>query len=170
MKKLFALLAAVILISATGCQKTKEAEIPPLPEQYSTAISMSYAGTDTKAVLTRNAHGAWGIDVVEPEILDPLTFSSENGETSVSLDGMPLSNESSRFPQKDLCSMLFEALEQVYSGAAVQSPVNDGNITYSGKIDGGEYTLTRNAGDGSWIRFTVNEAQADILFSEFKAQ
>ena len=66
--------------------------------------------------------------------------------------------------------MLFEALEQVYSGAAVQSPVNDGNITYSGKIDGGEYTLTRNAGDGSWIRFTVNEAQADILFSEFKAQ
>lgn len=170
MKKLFALLAAFLLISAAGCQKTKEAEISPLPEKYSTAINMSYAGTDTKAVLTRNAQGTWGIDVVEPEILDPLTFSSENGKTTVSLDGMLLSDENSQFPQKDLCSMLFEALEQVYSGTAVQSPVNDGIITYSGVIDGGGYIITRNASDGSWIRFTVNEAQADILFSEYKAQ
>lgn len=167
MKKLLTLLAAAVLICAAGCQKTQEAEIPSLPQSYSANISLSYGDSSMGALFTQSAPGTYGVDVIEPDILDPLSFSYENGEFEAVFDDITLSSEGSAIPQKDACSMLIEALTQVYSGTASESPVSNGIITYSGVIDGGQFTLTRNAGTGNWIEFKVNDSSVDILFSDF---
>ena len=168
MKKLFALLAVCSVLFAAGCQKSKEAEIPELPENFSATIDMDYADASMKAKLTQSAQGIYGVDVIEPEILDPLTFSGKSGEISASYGELQLEGKSSDIPQKDGCSLLFEALNQVYSGTATQSPVNNGLIVYSGVISGGEFMLTRSVSSGSWVEFRVNDSKVDVLFSEYK--
>lgn len=167
MKKLLAAVAAVLLLLAAGCQNSQEKEIPPLPESYSANINLTYGNSSMGAVFTQSAPGTYGVDVIEPDILDPISFSYEGEKTVTEFDGITLGEENASIPQKDACSMLIEALAQVYSGSATESPPNNGTITYSGVIDGGSFTLTRSSQSGNWIEFTVNDSELDILFSNF---
>lgn len=167
MKKLSLFAAVIMLLITAGCQKNQEAEIPSLAQSYNANINVKYGNASMDALFTQSAPGTYGVDVIEPDILDPLSFSYKDGEVKTEFDGITLGNENSAVPQKDACSMLIEALSQVYSGVATESPVSNDIITYSGVIGGGQYTLTRNIKSGNWIEFKVNDSMLDILFSNF---
>lgn len=170
MKKVFSLLAALILIITAGCENQQKAQEtpPPLPEKFSSDINVTYGDISMTAVFTRNSANEFTVDFVTPEALNPLSLYFKNGICTVDYDGLKFDADFNRFPQTETGALLINAISDAVQGFEIQKLYSDGIWTYKGTGERGTFTLTQDAESGALIEFRTDGAQLHIVFSNFK--
>lgn len=171
MKKTFAVFAAIVLLFASGCQKAdKVPDAPPsTPTNFSSDLTAVFGDIEMTAAFEKNS--AWGfvLDILTPEILEPLKFIYSDGKCTAEYDGLTFEADLARFPQSEFGSLLTNALSAVYDGMDIAVTYSDGVWKYNGTGERGAFTLTQSE-SGEWLEFSVDAASLKAVFGNFRAQ
>lgn len=171
MKKAFSVFAALILIFAAGCENqtiTESKTPPPIPEAFTANLRIIYGDTATTAAFTQKSFEEYEVKMLTPEILSPLVLAYSGGVCTVTYDGLKFETDLNRFPQVAFGALLTESIANIREGIDIQTTYADGIWTYKGTGERGVFVLTRDAETGAWLELSIEGAQLQVIFSEFK--
>lgn len=171
MKKAFSVLAALLFLLAAGCEKQtnpKNQTPPPIPTSFTAKLDVKFGDTSMTAMLTKNASDDYTVQMLTPEIMSPLALTYKSGGCTVTYDGLNFETDLNRFPQSEFGGLLTSALSDIEQGIDVESACAEGIWTYKGNGERGVYTVTRNAENGAWLELSIEGAQLNVVFSEYK--
>ncbi len=120
------------------------------------------------AVFTQNSAEDFEIRFLTPEVLSPLSIAYKSGVCSVTYDDLSFETDLNRFPQTEMGTILTDAISDAVQGIDIQTTYSEGIWTYKGTGERGVFTLTRDAETGAWLELTVDGAQLNIKFFDFK--
>lgn len=170
MKKAFSAFAVLLLILTAGCSKqgNLQAAPPPVSTSFTSNIKATYGGSEMTAVFTQNSAEDFEIRFLTPEVLSPLSIAYKSGVCSVTYDDLSFETDLNRFPQTEMGTILTDAISDAVQGIDIQTTYSEGIWTYKGTGERGVFTLTRDAETGAWLELTVDGAQLNIKFFDFK--
>lgn len=170
MRKTFAVFAAIILLFASGCQKADKApDAPPTaPTKFSADLTVVFGEAEMSAAFEKNSASGFVLDILTPEILEPLKLLYSDGKCTVEYDGLTFDSDLARFPQSEFGSLLTNALSAVYDGMDIAVTYSDGVWKYNGTGERGVFTLTQSE-SGEWLEFSVEAASLKAVFVNFRA-
>lgn len=171
MKKAFSLFAAFIILFAAGCEKQtkpKNATPPPIAPSFTANLDVKFNSIQMTAKLTKNATDDYTVQMLTPEILSPLALNYKDGGCEVTYDGLKFETDLNRFPQTEFGGLLANALSDIEHGIDIGTTISDGVVTYKGNGERGAFTVTRNTETGELLELSVEGAQLQVIFSEYK--
>lgn len=160
------------MIFAAGCENQGVSESkapPPIPETFTANLKIVYGETVMTAVFSQKSFDEFELKMLTPEILSPLALTYKNDICTVTYDGLKFETDLNRFPQVSFGNLITEAISHVKDGIDVQTTYADGIWTYKSTGERGIFELTRNAETGAWLELSVEGAQLQVIFSDFKS-
>lgn len=170
LKKTLAALAVLVLLLSTGCNASPAVPTAPptAPENFESTVTAAFDTLEITAVLTKEPSSYYTLDILTPEILEPLTLRYSDGNCSVEYDTLSFEANLARFPQTEFGAFLTDALACVYDGIDIGTSYSDGIWKYTGTVNGSIFTLTQSADSGEWLEFTLNDKLIHVVFSDFR--
>ena len=170
MKKLCLVSVLIVLVLISGCSNkniTQTKTVSP-PEKYSVNLDVAFRNIKMTALMTKLSPKKVEIQILSPEIMTPLSLLYENGVCTVTYDGLKFETDLNRFPQVAFGALLTESIANIREGIDIQTTYADGIWTYKGTGERGIFVLTRDAETGAWLELSIEGAQLQVVFSEFK--
>lgn len=161
----------MLFLITAGCKKqtVPNAENPaPIPDSFTAKLDIAFGDVEMEALLTKNSADDYVISILSPEIMSALELSYKGGICTVKYDGLNFETELNRFPQAEFGSLLTQAFYDIEQGLDVEVTQANGILTYCGSGERGVFVFTRDAANGNWLEFSIEGAQLNVKFSEFK--
>ncbi len=170
MKKTLAALSLLIVLLCTGCNDSPDVQTAPptAPAKFESTVTVAFDALEITAVLTKETSSNYTLDILTPEILEPLKLIYSDGNCSVEYDSLGFETNSARFPQTEFGAILTDALVCVYDGIDVGTSYSDGIWKYTGTVNGSIFTLTQSADSGEWLEFTLSDKLIHVVFNDFR--
>lgn len=170
MKKLFPILAAILLLQGCSALPVKPSAPPPPPSAFTANVAVTYGEYEITAIFTQNSIGSYILKMLTPATLEPLAIAFEGGVCTVTYDDLKFETDLKRFPQTGFGALLIEVLEDIADNTEIGTSYSEGIWTYSGSNDSGSFILTQDNATGAWLALEIESAQLKIAFSDFTSK
>lgn len=170
MKRVCSFVAVLLLIIAAGCQKQEDnkTKSAPIPSVYSAKLDVTFGEIKMTAKLTKHSAEKYEIQMLTPEIMQPLNLIYENGTCTVTYDGLTFETDLKRFPQAEFGALLTHALSDASGNVAITTEYSDKAAIYKGVSDYGDFILIQDYETGLWKEFKIEGASLHIVFSDYE--
>ncbi len=138
MKKILALLLAVVMLS--GCAPTPTSTVE-LPKSFIAETDITVSETTYKVGLTRYGDGCWHAEVLEPLAVRGLTFDYDGGSVTPGYKGLSFTFDKSRFPAGAVVSTVVDSLDRLIP-YPVDVIVGDEGLLASGEVGGESFAMS----------------------------
>ena len=160
-----------MILLAAGCekQKTDSQKAPTLPEAFVSVIEVKHGESSMTAEFTQTSFGNGKIKVTKPESLAPLEMTFADEKCTVRFNSLEFETDYTRFPQAEYCAIIVQALAYIGTGIDIEKTVEDGKICCRGSCEHGVFTLRQNAENGSLETLSLESAELEVTFTQFKS-
>lgn len=161
MKKFLAVLFSVFLAALLpGCGNRDEASGVEV-NNIDTIMSAKVEDRDYKCKVTHAVKGSGTVTITEPEFLEGLTFSWENGEYTLAMKDLSGSFNKEILPKESFALCLMQVLDDSENLSFV-SGHNDEKI-FSGTCEAGKYKIHADS-KGKIRKILVDDKKMQMLF------
>lgn len=170
MKKVFSLLAATLILLASGCekQKTDSQKSASLPEAFVSQIEVKHGENLMIAEFSQTSFGNGTVRVTKPESLSPLEMTFTNEKCIVNFNSLEFETDYTRFPQAEYCAIIVQTLAYIGTGIDIEKTVENGKLCYRGSCEHGVFTLRQNNSNGKLEELIIESAELEVTFTKFE--
>ncbi|MBR6968551.1 MAG: hypothetical protein IKH78_08460 [Ruminococcus sp.] len=171
MKSFFAFTAAAAAaLCLTACAVPKVGSTSrknSLGTAFSAAASITLDRLEAEGQLIRFGEGAWEIEFSAPNTLSGVKLEFSEGNVLASYKGLSFSVPQSAVPVKAMLLNLIKAVDENAGLDELSGEESGGLLKISGRLDGGDYTLTVDE-EGRLSAFDMPNNKLTMKFSEVK--
>lgn len=170
MKRLIASLACMImgiclLVSCSVPLKTTTSRKNGLNCAFEAKASVTLDKLQAEGTLHRFGDGMWDIEFSTPNTLSGVKLSFSEGNVDASYKGLNFSVPQSALPVKAMMLNLIKAVDDNARLTELKGEEKDDTLEISGKLEGGEYTVTVDK-DGRLLSFEMPNNKLKMMFAE----
>lgn len=171
MKRIFtSVITMAAAVCLTACAVTKGGSKScrnRLDEPFSADVSITIDRLEAEGSMMRYGEGVWEIEFSEPNTLSGVKLEFSEGNVMASYKGLSFSVPQSAVPVKAMMLNFMQAVDDNAGNEELSGEEKDGNISISGRLDGGDYTLTVDK-DGLVSGFEMPNNKLTMKFTEVK--
>lgn len=132
---------------------------------YQSAVSVTIGDMSAEGTVKRFGEGMWEIEFESPNSLAGIKLSFTDGTAEAEYKGLSFSVPQSALPVKAMMLNLIEAVDGHSKSDSLKGEENNGDIKISGRLEGGDYTLTVDK-NGSLKGFSMPNNELTMSFTE----
>ena len=171
MKRIFtSVITMAAAVCLTACAVTRSSSTScrnRLDEPFSAAVSITIDRLEAEGSMMRYGEGVWEIEFSEPNTLSGVKLEFSEGNVMASYKGLSFSVPQSAVPVKAMMLNFMQAVDDNAKNDELSGEEKDGSISISGKLDGGDYTLTVDK-EGLISGFEMPNNKLTMKFTEVK--
>ncbi|WP_297960085.1 hypothetical protein [uncultured Ruminococcus sp.] len=171
MKRIFtSVITMAAAVCLTACAVTRGGSTScrnRLDEPFSAAVSITIDRLEAEGSMMRYGEGVWEIEFSEPNTLSGVKLEFSEGNVMASYKGLSFSVPQSAVPVKAMMLNFMQAVDDNAKNEELSGEEKDGSISISGKLDGGDYTLTVDK-EGLISGFEMPNNKLTMKFTEVK--
>ena len=157
---LTAMLAALCLALA-GCGAVGQTA-PPVTEDFTCRVAVSYHGMALTGQLSRTVDGKLLMTFSEPASLSGVAIGWDGKTMSMELAGMSIGVDADKVPQ----GALIKSVLRVLTADLPQGTASEEGTVFSGEVDGTAYTFVCAPDTGLPLSLSVPEEELTVVFTE----
>ncbi len=160
MRKTVCLFAALglLLLYLTGCEKTQANLSETIYTNFTASADICFKGIQMECTVTRSTSQTASVSILKPDILNGMTFTLENGQQSISYQGLSCNSETSLLPQTCFVSAMLDVLSVADCPDQLRCVSSDkGHSAYLGECPSGEFKITVNDKTGFIEKIEIKE-------------
>ena len=172
MKRIFAFVLTIgtaLLLTACNVAKMGSSGTRKngLGTPFSAAVSITIDRLEAEGEIKRFGGGVWEIEFSQPNTLSGVKLEFSEGNVIASYKGLSFSVPQSAVSVKAMMLNLIKAVEENSGSDELSGEEKNGLLSISGRLDGGDYTLTVDK-DGLLSGFDMPNNKLVMRFSELR--
>ena len=167
LKRILPALAAILLLFGCGTKKKAEEISYNFSKGFSCTAAIHFNGMDIKAAVQKTATGLYEIKIIDPQLLDGLSFSLSGGQVVVKYKDIVFDIDSDYFISKSFATDIAGVLDNTANHSNTEFKLENQDIVVSGTSGGASYSVRLDKNTGALKSLAIPSKHISAEFTEF---